>query len=377
MKGQLMAIDPRRLSPHARPRSLPLSGLLLVLLGVPFSASQAAIRCINTEGDFKSQMDAAFASGETQEEVRIKQGLFAFSNGDFGYSGRPDGLGKTIRISGGWSGTPGNCDSQDGGPSTTVLWGSGQRSVIEFYSEETFNGTLFIENLMIGGGYRDIGIPTCLFISRPVAGGLAVVLDRIRVQQCVAAPTTGAAAVSIFADQGVVVRNSLFVENDAGQDVPVRISITGSDDGYILNNTFADNASSSSIGTTGLTAVSSEPPSLLEMIVANNVFDRNTASAAERADIRVFGNVRLINNRYAGVYGTPLEDTGSSTGSAGFSGDDYQLAAGSSARDAGAYYIPLLQGSLDYYGRSRVAGSAVDLGAAEFATLFGDGFESP
>ena len=86
--------------------------------------------------------------------------------------------------------------------------------------------------------------------------------------------------------------------------------------------------------------------------------------------------VSLQNNRYTGLSGFPDAESGSSTGNAGFAIGGYQLDTASSGRDAGAFFVPQLQGTLDPAGEQRVQGSAVDLGALEFPVVFRNGFEA-
>ena len=200
---------------------------------------------------------------------------------------------------------------------------------------------------------------------------MGIRVDRIRVEGCTAAPGLSLSAVQLGSSVALMLRNSLIAGNDVSNGSAVGLNLKGGV-GYALNNTIALNTSANINGYVGLTASNSGGTSLT---VANNLFDLNSNTVAPRIDIRVGNGVTLVNNRFSGLDGIPVSNTGSSTGPAGFGGNDYELARTSPARDAGAAFAALLQGTLDVYGRPRVTGSAVDLGAAEFALLFADGFE--
>jgi hypothetical protein len=229
-----------------------------------------------------------------------------------------------------------------------------------------------IENMSFGGGYTATGsTPSCLQLGAQNGGVVAIRVDRVRVEACTSAAAAPAPAASLTPGNGLIVRNSLFAGNDTGASPALTVSAQGSV-GYVLNNTIANNVSANVNGYAGLAASTGAGGSLT---LANNLFDGNVATAAARRDVRVVGGVTLLNNRYTGLSGFPLSETGSSSGSAGFGDNDYELAASSTARDAGAFFAPVLQGNFDLYGRPRVQGAAIDLGAGEYVPLLSDGFE--
>jgi hypothetical protein len=332
----------------------------------------AAERCVDSELQFDAILDAALASSNTVEDVRIKQGNFLFDSGQIGYFGVVQGSGKTLRISGGWSGPPGQCLDQNGGPSSSLLWGLGQRRVFALSASSTFTGSIVIENLTFGGGLSSTSsAPSCLALNEQSGGVAAIRVERVRVEACSTAAGFSSPAVSVAARGGLIVRNSLFAGNDSALSPPVQIAARNAD-GWVLNNTIVDNVSAYINGYVGFNAVSSDGGVLT---LGNNLFDRNLATAGLRTDIRVVGEVRLRNNRYTRLWGTPIDEVGSSTGAAGFASNDYELARTSTARDAGAFFVPSLQGATDVVGQVRVQGTAVDLGAFEYSEVFADGFE--
>ena len=360
---------PNRRGIAARSARVQLGALLLAL---PFATVSAAERCIDSDVQVTSVLDAALASGDALEDIRIKQGSFLFTSGEIGYFGVVQGNGKTLRISGGWSGAPGQCSTQDGDPSTSLFWGLGQRRVFGISGAPTFNGTVVIENMSFGGGFSDTGsAPACLSVGEQNGGVVAIRVDRVRIEACSVAAGFNSPVVSLVGTGGTILRNTLVAGNDSALSPPVTMAVRGGA-GWVINNTFADNTSANTNGYVGISAAGSNGAIVT---LANNLFDRNVATVGLRYDIRVANDVRLVNNRFTRVAGVPIEEIGSSSGAAGFGSNDYELARTSTARDAGAYFGPALQGATDAAGQLRVQGSAVDLGAFEFPGVFADGFE--
>lgn len=324
--------------------------LAATLLLAPAAGAQAAVRCIDSVAQLEQTLDAALASAETFEEVRIKSGTFLLESGESGYFGLAQGSGKTLSISGGWSGEAGQCTSRSGDASATLLWGLGQRRVFGINASATFTGSIVIENMSFGGGHSSVSpSPSCLGLGEQNGGVLAIRVDRVRVESCTSATGVNSPAVSLGGSAGVILRNSLVAGNDAGASVPVSV------------NGFVGIAASGGDGAA--------------VTLANNLFEGNMPPNGPRIDIRVGPNVTLTNNRFTGLSGTPLANTGSSTGTTAFAPNGYELSEPSTARDAGASFAALLQGSSDLAGKPRVMGSAVDLGALEYSPLLKDGFE--
>ena len=346
---------------------------LTVALGTP-ALAQAAIRCIENESQFKSTLDAALASADTVEEVRIKSGVYQFSTGEIGYFGVLQGSGKTLSIRGGWSGNAGMCTVQNGDATATVLSGNNQRPVFGINASTTFTGSITIENMAFTAGRTTSGqTASALGLGEQNGGVMGVLLDRVWIEGNTTQAGVSAAALQVTCESGVVVRNSLVAGNTSGPSPPASIVVGAGQSNLVLNNTFAFNSSSSPLGNAGLFLALSPGASLL---LANNLFHGNIATAAPRVDIRLAtAGISLQNNRYTGLFGVPASEIGSSTGPAGFNGNGYDLAASSTARDAGALFVPLLQGAFDAAGNRRVQGSAVDLGALEYSDVFRDGFE--
>jgi hypothetical protein len=346
--------------------------LAATLLLAPAAGAQAAVRCIDSVAQLEQTLDAALASAETFEEVRIKSGTFLLESGESGYFGLAQGSGKTLSISGGWSGEAGQCTSRSGDASATLLWGLGQRRVFGINASATFTGSIVIENMSFGGGHSSVSpSPSCLGLGEQNGGVLAIRVDRVRVESCTSATGVNSPAVSLGGSAGVILRNSLVAGNDAGASVPVSVNAKAGA-GWVLNNTIADNTSANVNGFVGIAASGGDGAAVT---LANNLFEGNMPPNGPRIDIRVGPNVTLTNNRFTGLSGTPLANTGSSTGTTAFAPNGYELSEPSTARDAGASFAALLQGSSDLAGKPRVMGSAVDLGALEYSPLLKDGFE--
>jgi len=307
--------------------------------------------------------------------VRIKQNSFLFSSGDIGYFGVLEGTGKTLWISGGWSGSPGLCTTHDGDSGSTILSANGQRRVFAINASTTFTGTIRIENLTFLDGFSNtISSPACLSLGEQTGGLMGIIVERVWVEGCTTTSNFNNPVVSLSSSTSMVVRNSVVVNNNSGVSVPFVLALKGGA-GFVLNNTIANNTSAESSGWVGLFASASNGATVT---LGNNLFDGNVATAFARVDIRLpAAGFTLQNNRFTGLSGTPDVNTGSSTGSAGFNGSGYDLSASSTARDAGAFFTPILQGTLDVAAQARVQGSAVELGALEYPNLFRDGFESP
>jgi hypothetical protein len=341
---------------------------------LPMAAAHAVVRCIESGLTVQSTLDAALASANAVEDVRIKSGNYLLTSGEIGYFGVLQGNGKTMRISGGWAGPVGQCTAQTGGQASTVFWGMGARPVFGINASTTFVGKLTIENMLFGGGYSGGSTPSCLTIGEQNGGLLDLVVDRIHVEGCVSTTHIDASVVELSASTGVVLRNSLIASNDAGVSLPVSVSVKGGP-GWVLNNTIADNTTANTNHFVGLAASASNGGTLT---VANNLFSGNVGSGAVRYEIRLGMGVALLNNRFTGLSGTPASNVGSTSGPAGFMPGGFDLSPMSPARDAGANFAAAVQGELDVAGRRRVRGSAVDLGAYEYhGTFFTSGFESP
>lgn len=351
------------------------TALILVgaVLNTPMQA-HAAIRCIENEAQFKPTFDSALASGNAVEEIRIKQGLYLFTNGSSGYFGVVEGSGKTLSIRGGWRGSPGACTIQDGAALTTILSGNGQRPVFGIMASATFTGSVTVENLLITGGRTTVGsTPAALQLSEQNGGVMRILVDRVWIEGNVVNSGVSAPAVRLSSRSGLVLRNSVIAGNSSGVSPPVIIQALAGQSNYVLNNTIAFNTTAHAMGYAGLFSGTSNSASL---VLANNLFDGNIATTGARFDIHVnTSGISLQNNRFTGLSGTPDAQSGSSSGPAGFAEFGYGLDANSPARDAGAYFAPLIQGSLDAAAGQRVRGVAVDLGALEHSAIFSDGFE--
>jgi hypothetical protein len=351
-----------------------VSALVAAALLGPFaSPAQALVRCIDSDIQIDSVLDAALASTNTIEDVRIKQGNFVVGSGQDGYFGVLQGTGKTLSISGGWIGAPGQCSTQTSDASSTVFWGQDQRPVFGVAASTTFTGTLMIENMTFLGGYSDASpTPSCLSLGEQNGGRMTIRIDRVRIQGCSTAPGVAAPAAGMVSSTGLTLRNSLIADNDVGTEVPINTVVRGGA-GWVLNNTFADNLSANVNGYVGINASGSNGAL---MTLANNIFDGNVATAAARRDIRIGTGVNLINNRYTGLAGVPNNEVGSTTGPAGLVPGEYALTPTSTARDAGAAFADSLQGTRDLANAVRVGGTSVDLGALEFPGIFSDGLEA-
>jgi len=336
----------------------------------------AATRCISSTADFQSIMDTALASAETFEDVRIKEGIYNFSSGSYGYFGVAEGTDKVLQISGGWSGTPGNCTTRSNNVGATILWGGNQRKVFGINASTTFTGSFIIDNMTIGGGFSSTNASgMCLGLGEQNGGVAGIRVERVYITNCSVATNSGidAPAVSLVSTSALLVRNNVIENNSNGTGVIFSSAVKGGV-GYILNNTIVNNTTGN---INGFTAISTSGSNGTSVLVANNLFDLNVATVASRIDIRVGNDVTLQNNRFTGLSGVPVANTGSTSGPAGFlEPGDYNLTANSPAVDAGAFFAPILQGAFDIAGQTRIYGSAVDLGAFEFTLLFRDGFET-
>lgn len=346
--------------------------LLIILSAAPWQAI-AAIRCIENESQFQASMDSALASTDTVEEVRIKAGLYTFTSGSTGYFGVLQGSGKSLTIRGGWMGASGSCSVQGG--NTTILNGANQRPVLAINASSTFTGSITIENLTIVGGLTSSGSSaSALGLAQQNGGVMGILLDRVWIESNTTQAGLSASTLQLISDSGLVMRNCLIANNNSGAAPAITAVVRAGQSNLMLNNTIAKNTSAQSSGYVGVTVSAREGAS---MVLANNLFDGNIATASSRRDIRIVdgSSVSLQNNRYTGIFGPITSETGSSTGPAGFLGNGYDLSPSSTARDTGAAFTPLFQGALDVAGTPRVQGSAVDLGALEFSFQFRNGFE--
>ena len=179
--------------------------------------------------------------------------------------------------------------------------------------------------------------------ARILPAGLLV--DRVWIEGNTTQAGVSAGALQLNSSSGVVVRNSVVANNNSGTAPPANIFVRAGQSNLVLNNTFASNTSAQPSGFVRLVVGQTNGATVL---VANNLFHGNIATAAPRLDIRLnTSGISLQNNRFTGLSGFPSAETGSSTGPAGFNGSGYDLAGNSTARDAGALFAPLFQGVLD------------------------------
>ena len=341
-----------------------------LLFALPAAAAEQY--CIENVSQFVPKMDAALASADTDVEVRIRSGQYEFATGDFGYFGVLEGTQKTLRISGGWSGLPGQCTARAENPQATLLWGMFERKVFGINASTTFTGTVVVENLQMAAGSGTSG-GICLHLAEQNGAQMAIRIDRVRVEACSGSGSNTGPAMSLGSSVGVILRNSVIAGNSsADSGSGVRIGAFSGAQAFVLNNTIAYNSTGDDGGIAGLEVIASPPG---QATVANNVITGNSASAAQLFDLRVFGNVTLLNNRYVRRTGLPLAENGSSIGETALEGD-VRLPDGSPAIDGGAFFAPILQGTLDLHGSARVQDGVVDQGAVEYVTLLKDGFES-
>jgi len=348
------------------------------LLAFACSPAYADLHCVATPAQFDAAVAAIVGSPATQHELRLlrdsvlKVGPADFPNKvtRFLVMNQP----KTVRISGGWSGTPGvgTCPEQASlDPGSSVIdaarYGTALGVILGADAQVT------MDNLTIRDGQDDFGgdfKPGCLRVN--LFGGARLVVDRVRLDGCAALGDPAGMQVSIN-DAVFSLSNSIVTDGYADHDggVAIDIRMVGGV-ATLTNNTVLD-----ADGEAGNAAVYIAPGPASTATLRNNVVRSLHAGVTDVQIAGLSDRAVLVRNHFDTALPGAASNNAASQGDPGLA-DDFTPQDGSILVDSG---VSADVGPLDFRGGQRVVGVAVDVGAVEAESsgvlpeIFGSGFE--
>lgn len=345
-----------------------------VMVGLAALATHghAAVFCVADSASFADALVQAQGNGE-DDELRIRTGTYAPPGaiGAFYFAE----IGHALSIAGGFQTPDGGapCSEHSEDAALTVIDGGGTRYLLRIDSAPG-SGAIAVRNLTFRSGHA-VGISAALELLG--AGANTVTLENAIVQANVGTffqDMYYVPAVWVAGDQGgIIVRNVLFLQNDAPAGVwPILITHQqAAGTGVVFNNvTVSGNGAIS-----GFPGVEFDVEGSLS--IANSIFWGNAAS--DLGIVQNNGTIALDHNDTGVRTGTPPDvETGTLSVEPEFaSGTNFCLSANSPLRDAGNSAAAGGVGIVDVNGAPRIAFATVDIGACEVPddTLFHDGFD--
>lgn len=352
-------------------RNMAMFGLAL-MLGISAQARAAEICIFSGNSAALAFWLENFEDNGQNDEIRLAAGTYDSPVEGFLFNSSEA---YSLTISGGWND---DCSSTRGA-GDTVIDGGGTRRLMRIIEP---NGELEVRRIVWLDGYKDANGLASAGLQIVGASGTG---ERVTVElnQFIAnengsggganGGTAGGLTVQV-GNGNLLVRNNLFVGNSGGIAAAAYLYISGSGQGFLVNNTVAANGvAGAPIGGIYLSPGASNPAD--SFIVSNNILWANVGS-----DLRIPANTRIYRNNIEDLQGVPNPSTGNN-----FSVDplfdggsfiSFRLKANSPMIDAGlAAPIGGLT-SVDLDGNTRVQNAAVDVGAYEFpGRIFADGFE--
>lgn len=386
-----------------RLRGLLAGGLVCCLFSLCSGRAAAAVFCVTNPDELRAALAVAESNGQS-DSIRLQLGAYPKRP-----PGQPPGQvaapfqytsAESLDLSGGWIGEVGTCSGQDSNPGLTVI--QTQEDGTGLSLRLTGSNTVSLSNLsVVGGGFGDQRPEdSAAGLYLEIAGGASGTLnvERVRVSESYGRFFQGAVGLRAVVFGGMLqIRNSMFlsnVQNHPSAGAGAAGVLVQGGQVYINHNSFVGNETVSPFG--GSSSPSAGALYVLhtagQVGISNNLFSGNGVAAfsLDRREHNVSlhttsgSPVFVINSNLLGSVPQAAFAPGSFISIAGNFVADPQLASA---------YIPTPQpdsplidsgfnaaqggiGSLDYFGRPRFAGAAVDRGAIEFqAQLLIDGFE--
>ena len=361
----------------SRPPVLPLRTLALLALAAtaPVRPASAAY-CVHDVHELREALIEAAGSSLPLEFVRVREGHYLIEQGGALGLYLLQG-GKTIEVSGGWTGAGGACSQRVLGASRTVIESATLNRVLDVNMVQGVSGNVIVlQDLTLRNPRGWYDGAACLDMTS-VAGN-QIALERLRFDDCRSTSTDvlHASALHIGGNGPVAVRN-IAVTGGRGPGAAVSIGVHGGTVARIGQLTITGHDVTSStpvVGGLWLAAVGSSD----RIHLSNSVIARNTGAPAP--SLLLGGEpvtVSLARVHYESLSGLPLANVAPGTGDPGFVApgegglrpDSILVDSGVAAPEGGT-------GIRDVDGRFRVLGAAVDVGAIEYDdVLFRDGFD--
>jgi hypothetical protein len=340
--------------------------LLAGLLGA--ATVDAATFCVATESALVNALSTAEDNG-VDDEIRIRSGLIVYQGQQINAFRNTMNGNESLSVSGGWSGSSGQCTTQTANPALTVLDGNDVARVMEIQRPTSSSGSLTLRNLTLRRG-RNPEYGACLLLQ---AADSTVdgenLIENLIVNGCTNGIGAGIAIVSRLGT--TTLRNVLLRDNQSTSVSALYLFAQGTT--YVSNLTVTDN-----VTTTPNNAVLLQTSQAGAIFVSNSVFWNNVGGGSARGEIELDGgNVTLVRNLYGTISGDPptVLSNNNLRVDPRFATDGIRLRPSSPARDAGTNSPLGGASAVDLDGRPRVQGARMDLGAYEIPVIFDDGFE--
>jgi hypothetical protein len=344
-------------------RSMALVAGLLGAAGV-----EAATFCASTASELENAIAAAQSSAGA-DEIRIRSGLILQQTPQvnaFRYilSGE-----DSVTISGGWSGSPGQCTSQSPNPALTILDGNEISRVLDVQRTGGSSGSFTLRNMTLRRG-KNNEYGACLNL---LGIDLTVVGENLIENLIVSGCNNGyGAGMAIVPRLGATtVRNVLLRDNTA--PFASALYVDAQSTLYLSNLTIVDN-----VATQPASAAAVLDTSQNGAIFLSNSLLWNNVGAGTTFDLRLDGaSTTLVRNLFGSRGGSaPSALSNNNLGvDPQFAADGIRLRPSSPARDFGANAPLGGAAATDLDGKSRVQGGRIDLGAYEIPVVFRSGFE--
>ena len=328
--------------------------------------------CVTSVEQLQTALASAQSNGD-DDDIRIREGVFAAPPGGFSASMAESDADKALRVSGAWLE---GCAKQGSNPTGTELNGGGTGRVLDIrFNTIGAAGAVSVSSLTIADGADNGG--AFQYDNANSVG--PVTIDRVAFTGNV-----GDVSGAFYLATGgrLLFTNNLSVGNSSALYRPVgAITLINGGQAALINNTFADNVAPF------YRAIDIGSQNHNTYLFQNNIF-HNGADGMPTQSVICVGNQAMY-TAFVSNYMDSANCDGASVVNplqAGtiFDAGGYRLAFGSGLIDAGTIAItpqgawnPVLP-ALDFYGRPRVFGASVDPGAIEYEeTIFDDDFELP
>ncbi|WP_386065938.1 hypothetical protein ACFJIW_15440 [Tahibacter sp. UC22_41] len=345
-----------------------LRAAALLLLVLPGLSPALSLRCVATPQQLTAAFNDAMASSDSPFLIQLRQGDYVFDSDTNQLPVlnlvRP---GQSIEISGGWSGSNGNCTtSSPGAGSTRLVFDSPRAMRVEVTGA---GGVQFsLHDLTLTSPNQKV-LVTSACLETGVATGNAATIERLRLLQCRAAVPSVAAPSGEFSNNGgdMLLRNIVVSGGEADYNGGMVVTtLVGGHSRLSHLSITATRATDAGAGFSGLQLIS-DASSRVDL--GNSVIWGNDPRPGI-ADFSLIGPSAHLSRVHIGRIGKendiPAENIAPGSGDPGFIAvGDARLRADSLLVDTGALDPAGGSGDFDVEGRARSRGLRVDVGAYE------------